>query len=385
MKIRDNKKCFYLLLAGVVFFLFGCRQQFTPLSDDKSADYVVYSDYDIRELEEQIPGYWDFYMNNQKKQEQINQKISNLELNWIIEGTYIIGNQLSADFYLCSRNETAGVTVERQWIDNRTKQDTYNSWNTNLLFYLDLADTDLLTLSGDAKLIPAADCPSLALGQDGCFYQGSYRVGTELPEGEYFMLAWPGSGGGVYDGQNQSLLHCNRFGYVTIEDIAVVNLVNCMLFDLDRKPVVQPITYQGTGDGAGQLVYSAGIYQVGVDLPIGTYRLKNELYPVVRDLEFKGYHGTGTYFPGWLNWCGLNAEQANNTEEQLKLLGWKSIELDSYVQARRRSIKIQPVKVTKNSGEYQVFTGLPTVTFSEKDIGCKIKVEKCILIPTMNQ
>lgn len=122
------------------------------------------------------------------------------------------------------------------------------------------------------------------------------------------------------------------------------------------------------------MVFPSGMYKIGSDIPIGTYKIKNEVFSNITELSYNGYHGNETYSPGYWNWCGI----MSGNEEQAKNLGWRKIEIDSHLNKKQRFIKITDFK---NKISYQMFKGLPTISFTEQDIGNDVNVIRCILIP----
>jgi len=210
---------------------------------------------------------------------------------------------------------------------------------------------------------------------DGIYYEGAYKVGEEIPKGEYFMLSVEVSEGTclLTNEKNEVIGLVNRFGYVTIGGDLAVNLENCILIPLDLKPDIQPIVYQGEDADKGKMVYTAGMYKIGDDIPVGNYSIKNEVYKSVSDLSYEGYHGNESYYyPGYWNWCGL---QAGSSADQL---GWKEMELDSYLKSNIRFLKVTD---TEDMVSYKRFDGLPVISFTKKDIGNTIEVVRSILIP----
>jgi hypothetical protein len=244
-------------------------------------------------------------------------------------------------------------------------------------FYLE--DGDIIKVNEKTEIAPVNIQNYPEMEQNKIYYEGSYIVGKEIPKGEYFVLSMEISvGTAVVTNQNRNKLALlRRFGYVTIKDDLAVNLQNCILIPMDQKPDVRPIKYQNPEEAYGENVFAAGMYKVGEDLAVGTYRIKNEVYNSVTDLTYEGYHGNESYYPGYFNWCGLTA----GSENQANQFGWSELELDSYQGSKKRYLEI-----TNPEGEisYKEFEGLPTVNFTEKDIGNNVDLMRCVLIPEQN-
>ena len=59
----------------------------------------------------------------------------------------------------------------------------------------------------------------------------------------------------------------------------------------------------------------------------------------------------------------------------------RTIELDNRVNEALRSVRIRKNTFDGLEFSYKYFWGLPTITFTERDIGTYVSVERCILIP----
>lgn len=367
----------------------GCflEPEFYSIGDDWEG-YEVFSDYDIRELEEQISSYWSFCEENaavqEAVQEQAMQEAEEWETDWVTEGTYTIGQDIAEGLYIAWGE---GRVVVR-YSDKEWGWD-YGGDSYNTLYYLPLSAGDFVIVPSGVKMAPAEDgSPSLSAKENGIYYGGSYKVGEDMPEGEYFAID-AGFMSLIVDDGRHIPIEGTRFIYVTIEDIDILNVKDCVLFPIDNKPEITPIEYQGTGEGEGCFVYPNGMYKVGVDLPAGTYKIKNELFPAVTDLSYEGYHGNASYYyAAEENWCGLEIT-SNSYYDYEDILWddeqkWEIIELDNRVNEKRRKIKIRDV-ADSNEVSYKRFKGLPTITFTEEDIGSYVRVRHCILIPQKEQ
>lgn len=354
-------------------------------------NYVGYTDYDSRELEEQITDYWRYEEISNKKQEEIMEKVEAWETRWITAGEYVVGEDIEAGIYIACPYEEDIYVAEEGNTDERPAD--YSALWYNDAFYLQLVEEDIIYLTGESKIAPADESsPSLAAMEDNVYYEGTYQVGEELPEGEYFVIDH-GIGSVRTERENNRFFMSTRFCHIWIEDSEFVNASDCVIFPMENKPEIHPIKYQGTGAGEGQYVYPNGSYKIGIDIPLGTYQIKNELFPSGNNgLDAVGYHGNVTrYYPAGVNWCGVVAgggytgKNITNLMEYRRVnrekLGWYSIQLDNRVTKRWRTIEIERITSEGSELSQQWFWGLPTVTFTEEQIGCCIDVKKCILIP----
>lgn len=391
MKKKVNNIAFVMICSLTIALFSGCAGNVLPEerfahSEEKGDGYETYGSFDVRELDEQIEGYWDYYKENEKQKE-----IRILDVDrwskqwiesdqWVMEGEYIVGKSINQGLYLFKNGEDVSLNVNvdiyRENEKGERKLQTY--WTKPMSFFY-LENGDVIKINEKTEIAPV-DLPKYPkVEETKAYYEGSYIVGREIPKGEYFVLSLEVSVGTalVTDQRDKTLALVSRFGYVNIEDDLVVNLQDCILIPMNQKPNVQPIKYQNPKEAFGETAFAAGTYKVGVDLPLGTYRMKNDIYNNVSDLNYEGYHGNESYYPGYFNWCGLIA----GSKVQAERLGWSELELDSYQGSKKRYLKVTDLK-----GEisYKEFEGLPTITFRENDIGNNVEIMRCVLIPEFN-
>lgn len=346
---------------------------------EKPDGYENYDSFDIRELETQIKGYWNYQQENDVEMEAKIKKINSISGEWISEGEYTAGTDIPEGLYLC-KNLSAekdlsspNLTIIRSGKKDISDQDYYIFKFMNYAF---LNKGDVIKINDQTEIIPDNDNAFEQDVKKNFYGEGAYKLGEEIPKGEYFILSMDiqTGGAGVYDDQDKQLISVSRFGYITLDNERAVNLDDCILIALDKKPDINPINYEGKGEGEGKLVYPPGMYKIGVDIPTGKYQMKNEVFKNITDLSFTGYHGNESYNPGDWNWCGI----VSGNEKQAKLLGWKQLELDSYLKHKERFVKISDYN---NKYSYQKFNGLPTISFSEQNKGSEINIIRCILLP----
>lgn len=346
---------------------------------EKPDDYEKRDSFDIRELEEQIEGYWSYFHKNEEEKAAKVKSLNQQEGEWIKEGNYKVGKDITEGLYLCKNingskdKSNPNLIIERKGSDDVQDQDYYIF---KLMVYTQLDQGDIVVINENTEIIHADQWKDNKINQEGIFYEGAYKVGKDLPEGQYFILSMDTNTGGarVYNERNQLGVSVSRFGYISLDKEVAINLDDCILIPIQNKPVIHPIRYQGSGEGKGKMVFPPGMYKIGSDIPVGTYRIKNEVFSNITELSYNGYHGNETYSPGYWNWCGI----MSGNEEQAKNLGWRKIEIDSHLKRKQRYIKITDFK---NEINYQMFKGLPIISFTEKDIGNDVNVIRCVLIP----
>lgn len=346
---------------------------------EKPDGYENYDSFDIRELETQIKGYWNYQQENDAEMAAKIKKLNSVSGEWLSKGEYTAGIDIPEGLYLCKNLSaeknisTPNLIVSRNGKKDVSDQDYYTF---KFMSYALLNKGDIVNINDQTEIIPDNDSIFEQDVRNDFYGEGAYKLGEEIPKGEYFILSMDiqTGGAGVYDDQDKQLVGVSRFGYITLENERAVNLDDCILIALDKKPDINPIYYEGKGKGEGKLVYPPGMYKIGVDIPAGKYQIKNEVFKNITDLSFTGYHGNESYNPGDWNWCGIMA----GNEEQAKQLGWKQLELDSYLKQKVRFIKIFDYN---NKYSYQKFNGLPTISFSEQNKGNEVNIIRCILIP----
>ncbi|WP_394522838.1 hypothetical protein [Lacrimispora sp. JR3] len=385
---KVNHIVYVLIFSLTIPFLSGCAANISPEerfshSEEKGDGYDTYGSFDVRELEEQVEGYWKYYMENEKQKGMRIHDVDRWSSQWIEndqwtrEGEYIVGKNINQGLYVFRNKEDVSLNVSvdiyKENVKGERKIQTY--WTKPMSFFY-LEDGDIVNINRKTEIAPVPIQNYPKMKGNKIYYEGSYIVGKEIPKGEYFVLSMEISVGTalVTDQKDKTLALISRFGYADIEDELAVNLQNCILIPMGQKPTVRPIKYQNPEAAYGETVFAEGMYKVGKDLADGTYRIKNEVYNNLSDLTYKGYHGNESYYPGYYNWCGLIA--GNKT--QANQFGWSEMQLDSYQES-----KIRYLKITDSKGEinYKQFEGLPTVTFTEKDIGNNVGLMRCVLIP----
>lgn len=108
-----------------------------------------------------------------------------------------------------------------------------------------------------------------------------YTIGADLPAGEYVLL--PASEFSAYyevnsssTGEVEDIIDNDNFDgrrYLTVEDGQYLTIQRCMMVPLDKAPKVD----------ISSGVVPEGMYRVGVDIPAGEYKLRN-------NAEYDGYY-----------------------------------------------------------------------------------------------
>ena len=142
-----------------------------------------------------------------------------------------------------------------------------------------LATLQIAEGAGSANFSASSNGGSAAI-QDS-YGEGMYKIGADLPAGEYVLL--PASEFSAYyevnsssTGELEDIIDNDNFDgrrYLTVEDGQYLTIQRCMMVPLDKAPKVD----------ISSGVVPEGMYRVGVDIPAGEYKLRN-------NAEYDGYY-----------------------------------------------------------------------------------------------
>ncbi len=204
VKRRTSKYLIILLCFFVLITLSGCFGNPSPegrfkYSDDRGNWYDIFSSYDIRERPEQVDGYWDYYRENEVQKKRRLLQINSWPGEWIKEGKYTVGEDIREGLYL-GKNKDDGSLLDITI--NRLNEDKEDRWLDSLSYYL-FNDGDVVSIDDGTFIAPVDELGILPPCHDGIYYEGSYKVGEEIPEGEYFVLSMGTLGGGRFDNKRE--------------------------------------------------------------------------------------------------------------------------------------------------------------------------------------
>ena len=98
MKIRIREV--FIITLVLSFSVSGCDLTPDFWIPDETGGYEEYTDFDSRELAEQITDYWLYEEISEKKQEEIFQKVEVWKTEWITTGEYLVGEDIEAGIYI---------------------------------------------------------------------------------------------------------------------------------------------------------------------------------------------------------------------------------------------------------------------------------------------
>lgn len=375
-----------------------------------------YTSYDVREMESQIDGFWDYYERYEKAQQDLDQTIEEWDADFIGEGTYIAGSDIRAGKYVFC-NPDGDNNDDKNAVSTSNKKNTsYADIFTSPHFsVITLQKDDVLKVKGNPKLAPLDQFPEFSVSEDGCYYGRYYEVGRNIPEGMYLVLSMDTKKGKISCGGNAEApggSHIGaprtRFRYMILADHeddkkdSYLESDNCVLIPAENKPAINPIPHEDIAyknkaataadllavllgkeeeterDYYSQPVYAQGECIIGEDLSLGTYQIQCEIAGVISDRDSREYQSDYICVNSGVNdysWSGLSVYYQDMAEQ----CGWKYIRLGRWEGGKQRVGIKDP---DGNMSGYTVYEEeLPCVTFTEKDKGVAVSVIRAILIP----
>ena len=404
-----------------VFSYYNRMLEWDGEEDSPALETSGATSFDIRELAEQVDGFWEYYENYEKELAKLRTAVEGWEADFIPEGVYEVGVDLEPGYYvLCNPElelapgERIGYGAEGDDLENGIRwqpdADTLlGNYYYDAFFeigpYYD--EGDVISVKGHPKFAPLKDFPALSPAEDGNYYGFEtlyfYEVGKDIPAGEYFVLSMNISTGeldylgGRGSWAENTLYARNRFAYVTLKEGSVFSMDKCVLIPIEHKPDILPITHEDisyrneeptlaevvwenyfpqkkSGETYEIPVYAEGEYIIGEDIPLGTYRIQNEIAFTVNDVEETAPH-SNFYQLFDYSWTGLRLLDIREKGDA----GWSFIRTGlygEYVQIGKTDSTSEYMQTDKG--------GLPEVIFDESDSGYVVRIVRCLLIPKQN-
>lgn len=248
-------------------------------------EYTRYDTFDLDELSLQIQEFERYREMNAALTDGYANDIEEYGFSVMSNSEYVVGRDIEPGVYfvkLADGADSATISLDR---GEKLFLWYHLSDETSRHRYVRLLDGDIFDVT-DEDVIPAdaRNHPAMT-ARDGVYLEGVYSVPVELPPGDYFALQMKpirsrtGTGGVVTDSSD----FCpNRFGYIRIsESDTFAQLSDCVLIPAEKKPEVSPVAKED-GDYYGQ-----GMYKIGVDIPLGTYAIRPDLFII--DYNFTYY------------------------------------------------------------------------------------------------
>jgi hypothetical protein len=180
---------------------------------------------------------------------------------WIIAGAIIAVLAVGAANSDADENETDSPDV------SDTKTVNYVLANTE-------ADKESSTITAKAKTIidETTEAATTEAEATAKYYQeGVYKVGKDLPAGEYLLISYDDQYVGGYmcvssDSNQNDIIHNElflTFHYITVENGQYLELTRCGAVSVEEDL----ITFKSYDD------LGPGMYRIGTDIPAGEYKL----------------------------------------------------------------------------------------------------------------
>lgn len=392
-------------------------------ADHPANDISGANSFDIREIAQQVDGFWEYYENYEKELKKLRIVIAEWEADFIPEGVFEVGVDLAPGYYVTCNPDLELAPGERVFYDPEgtglesgmkrmpdAESDSPDSLLYSALSYYDaffyitvLHEGEVVHVKGHPKFAPLEDFPALTAAEDGNYYGLEslylYEIGKDIPAGEYFVLSMDKNrgeldylGGGSAWAEH-SIYTRSRFSYVDLQNGDIFSMDKCVLIPIEQKPAILPISHEDisyqneevtwmdfielffpkkkSGKPYEIPVYAEGEYIIGEDIPLGTYQIQNEITVSVHDVEETALHSDFEMDYDF-SWTGLRLLDVWKAGEA----GWSFIRIGyngKYVQIGKTDGTSEYLQIDKGS--------LPEVTFDESDAGYVVRIVRCLLIP----
>lgn len=260
------KKRFYLalLVAFVLFVLSGCGSKTIDLVGSWTSDDPSSESQGIQSLEMSFSssGYYYGKMVSTDGSEPLE-----------IEGDYTLnGNTIHVNRKYAKDGEKENLTYKYSVIDNNTIEFMYAD-NSSIILKRDLPDEvqspSPTNPSEGTSQSNTANTSATFTGKE--YKSGMYKIGVDMPAGEYVLS--PSGKSGAYveissDSSGNSIIDNDNFDlfcYASVKDGEYLTLQGCSAYE--ESGVKSLVDFNG---GLALM----GTYKVGKDLPAGEYKVK---------------------------------------------------------------------------------------------------------------
>lgn len=188
-----------------------------------------------------------------------------MDESWHKSGAYLVGEDIAAgEYYLEAQNSECSIQIK----NGKYSSDSRYASNNNSLFFT-VKNGEYIDVSS-GRFIAAAYAPQREPDADGVYPPGTYRVGLDLPAGEYYIntsssyasIKVMSSSSLDYD-DTRIYRSVNRFSYIAVEESEYLSISDASFCPVEnaKKPVFSS-------------PYKAGMYLVGTDIPAGVYYIE---------------------------------------------------------------------------------------------------------------
>ena len=178
------------------------------------------------------------------------------------DGIYLVGTDIPAgDYYAIPTTSSIGVCTV--FADH----DLTNCLDTMLFqsfYFFRVYEGEYLNLER-CRITAAESAPTILPDTDGYYGWGTYRVGIDIPAGDYFVAPFADGGGNcsLYPNitRRKMVAWIEAPSFFRFEEGTILD-ARCKFIAADAAPKPEP-------DANG--TYRAGMYRVGIDIPAGIY------------------------------------------------------------------------------------------------------------------
>lgn len=195
---------------------------------------------------------------------------------WIPAGEYLVGTDLPAGEYFLVQTDSAndGYLLVKTLGDQDTPAAKEQEHYFHNFCFVTVSERRRFIVE-NAKMIPADKAPPITADADGFYGEGTYRIGKDLPAGEYYFEADPGVDFFVDVSVSASKTHSQtspegyighpftKFFYITVKYGEYLQVCHARFTSAEQEHEIK----------CDNGVYPAGHYLVGRDIPAGKYIL----------------------------------------------------------------------------------------------------------------
>lgn len=224
--------------------------------------------------------------------------------NWYSEGSYTVGKDIPAgEYYVKINDGESYADIIRKESPNSDNYLLYENCDT--FRFITVLDGEYFE-TVNCSFIASEYAPVYTPPENDIYHTGEYRVGTDIPAGDYYVTPEADSYYSYIYCDSDSLHDYNStvfsysidgsYVYISIENGEYLCLDDAKAEPIERAPAVEPTDNK----------YYEGMYRIGIDIPAGAYFVAPiegeesfyfEVMPSIRSNEctFNEYLETFTY------------------------------------------------------------------------------------------
>lgn len=177
-----------LLVAGLTFSLVGCGSESTTNNNNSNKEIEQSNNTETSENKTEDE--------ESKKEETQKEEVKKEENKGIKAGTYKVGTDMQAGEYIFIASSALGYVECTTDSTGNLESIVFND-NVKGNIYLTVNDGEYLKATG-GTLYPVEEAPTI-VPSDGVYKDGMYKVGKDIPAGEYKVILTDTMGMGYYE------------------------------------------------------------------------------------------------------------------------------------------------------------------------------------------